>query len=630
MEARALLQWFHQISDQLTSLWVWLTTGRMLAVVLGVGFAFLALALFVLSRTRWGRAKPLTKFVVVSVVLHIWLLMYAVGNRRILPQGDPRGLEQTVSVSFEISDAESLEGTEGAPFEAKIQTPNQQLATAEPWQTPPPWEELPKPAELKNFDLRSAFDPPELLPAFDPQPMPPLPPELDETEQQLADNDAPDAATDVQQPENSSTGAAAADVAAEAVSREIAEVLPPPPPVLQPVASESSPVLPPERQLPDTPLPEDYRLRQAPNRLQLSSAFGADADTEAAVQAGLQWLARAQSADGSWNAAAYGAGTETYTLNEYRHGTGSRADTAMAGLALLAFLSAGHTHLEGEFRENVQRGLLYLIDSQMPSGDMSGPKQAGSDPSVLNSRMYCHSIATLAVAEAYAMTGDPALRNTVLKAAQYSVHAQDPRSGGWRYLPGDKGDLSQFGWQAMALSSVQRSGIRLPAEVVLRMHRFLDSCAAGRERGLATYKPREGRPSNTMTAEALACRLLLNYPLSASALREAKAMIMATRPGKSEDNVYFWYYATLALFQLQDEDWRVWNQALKERLLNTQLPSHAQQPGSWDPDRLWGGYGGRVYSTAMSCLCLEVYYRYLPMYRRSNLAQDAIGPALHR
>jgi len=36
--------------------------------------------------------------------------------------------------------------------------------------------------------------------------------------------------------------------------------------------------------------------------------------------------------------------------------------------------------------------------------------------------------------------------------------------------------------------------------------------------------------------------------------------------------------------------------------------------GSWDPDNLWGNYGGRVYSTAMATLCLEVYYRYLPLY----------------
>jgi hypothetical protein len=36
--------------------------------------------------------------------------------------------------------------------------------------------------------------------------------------------------------------------------------------------------------------------------------------------------------------------------------------------------------------------------------------------------------------------------------------------------------------------------------------------------------------------------------------------------------------------------------------------------GSWDPDPLWGGYGGRVYSTAVGALCLEVYYRYLPTH----------------
>ena len=35
--------------------------------------------------------------------------------------------------------------------------------------------------------------------------------------------------------------------------------------------------------------------------------------------------------------------------------------------------------------------------------------------------------------------------------------------------------------------------------------------------------------------------------------------------------------------------------------------------GSWDPDTVWGGYGGRVYTTAMAALCLEVYYRYLPL-----------------
>jgi len=32
--------------------------------------------------------------------------------------------------------------------------------------------------------------------------------------------------------------------------------------------------------------------------------------------------------------------------------------------------------------------------------------------------------------------------------------------------------------------------------------------------------------------------------------------------------------------------------------------------GSWDPIGPWGFSGGRVYSTALGVLCLEVYFRY--------------------
>ena len=37
--------------------------------------------------------------------------------------------------------------------------------------------------------------------------------------------------------------------------------------------------------------------------------------------------------------------------------------------------------------------------------------------------------------------------------------------------------------------------------------------------------------------------------------------------------------------------------------------------GSWPPAASeWGNRGGRIYSTTLATLTLEVYYRYLPMY----------------
>ena len=645
------MEWLGEFGDQLWRLWAYLTTGRVLATIFGVGFAILAIFLFFASRTKWGQTKPLTKCLFVSVLLHVWLLLYALGTPKILPQGDPDSKHQNISVSFEADPFATPAEQDAAPppplgmdaLEDENELAEEPDNEPQPWESNVPLADLPVPEELQELPLQQAKSgniednllelsdalAPDLLPSLEPTPLPALPPP-----EALADTSAPEAVAEEAQSHDSSEQITTPDPqpmdmasdpsSIEPVSDTIASQVPS---IVRPVATNHSPVRPPVRQSisSSTTLPTEYQLRQAPNRLQLTAAYGADADSEAAVKAGLQWLVKAQSPDGSWNAKQYGAGEERMVLGMSRGGTGDKADTGVSGLALLAFLSAGHTHRQGEHRETVRRGLEYLLAVQMPSGDLSGPKQVGRSRNVLNARMYCHSIASLALAEAYTMTLDNGLRDALLRAAQYSLNAQDVRGGGWRYEPGDPGDLSQFGWQAMMLKSVERSGIKIPIEVSRRMRRFLDSCSAGTYGGLATYKPKEGRPSDTMTAEALACRLMLNYPQTLEARKEALDMIMSNRPGTGENNTYFWYYATLALFQLQDENWRVWNQAMKTQLIRSQVPSYGVEPGSWNPDGLWAGYGGRVYSTAMGCLCLEVYYRFLPMYQTSNIAQNNGG-----
>jgi hypothetical protein len=91
--------------------------------------------------------------------------------------------------------------------------------------------------------------------------------------------------------------------------------------------------------------------------------------------------------------------------------------------------------------------------------------------------------------------------------------------------------------------------------------------------------------------------------------------VMDERPSQRAANYYYWYYGTLAMFQRQGDDWQRWNAALQAELLARQQ-WNAPHAGSFDPDDLWGGYGGRVYSTAFAALCLEVYYRYLPVHGR--------------
>ena len=68
-------------------------------------------------------------------------------------------------------------------------------------------------------------------------------------------------------------------------------------------------------------------------------------------------------------------------------------------------------------------------------------------------------------------------------------------------------------------------------------------------------------------------------------------------------------------FSGRANDWQRWNAALQAELLARQRWD-GTAAGSYDPDDLWGGYGGRVYSTALATLSLEVYYRYLPVHGR--------------
>ncbi len=353
------------------------------------------------------------------------------------------------------------------------------------------------------------------------------------------------------------------------------------------------------------PLPAAYRGRSEASRSTIVIRNGGNADTEAAVQAALAWLAANQEADGRWDPRRHEAGRETQVLGHDRGGAGSDADTGISALALLAFLGTGQSHLEGEHRETIRRGLEFLLRSQTADGNLAGNAR-------LFARMYCHGMAALAISEAYAMTGDARLRPYVERAIGYSVRSQNSSDGGWRYQPGDPGDMSQFGWQLMAIKSAELAGVSVPSSTHQGMLRFLDSVRGGQSGGLASYRP-HGPVSATMTAEALFCRLFVNASRSEAATREAVDLLMRETPQSGAVNLYYWYYATIALFQLQGTSWETWNQHLQQRLLALQetTGSHA---GSWTPKTVWGGYGGRVYSTAMAALCLEAYYRYLPMF----------------
>jgi hypothetical protein len=349
-------------------------------------------------------------------------------------------------------------------------------------------------------------------------------------------------------------------------------------------------------------------LRRSPARRDVVAAMGGGAETEKAVERGLQWLAAHQGAEGNWSLHKFSCKGHACDEAGSEH-----SDAAATGLALMAFLGAGHRPGEGTHGEAVRRGLAWLVAHQRADGDLAGPG---------GSQMYGHALASIALCEALALAADPALREPAERALKFIVAAQDPKSGGWRYRPRSGGDTSVVGWQLMALKSGEMAGLPVPAEVYRRAGGWLDAVAAGPGRRLYAYTPGGGH-SPAMTAEALLCRQYLGTPRQAETMVAGGDYLKANPPRWSARDSYYWYYATQVMFHLQGEPWAKWNAALRDMLVGAQVKD-GPAAGTWHPRKpsldAFGARGGRLYETALALLMLEVYYRHLPLYQQ-------LGPA---
>ena len=343
-------------------------------------------------------------------------------------------------------------------------------------------------------------------------------------------------------------------------------------------------------------------------RVEIVRREGGTTLTEAAVARGLSWLARHQNRDGSWSLEDY----------EDSHRPSNDGDAAATALALLPFLGAGQTHEYGRYKETVSAGLLWLLSRQKENGDL----RAGMESQM---GMYAHGQATIVLVEALALSGDERFRAPAQHAINFIVDAQHEQ-GGWRYRPGQAGDTSVLGWQLMALQSARSPGLNLDVpDTALKLASYYLDLSSSAEGALYAYQPsQKNRPTETMTVEALLCRMYLGWPQNdarlAAGLKWASDRAM---PSRREKNVYYWYYATQAFHNYGGEMWEDWNSEMQDVLVELQ-DTRGRNAGSWNPDGFeYGNIGGRIYVTALAVCTLEVYYRHLPIFRRIELDSTA-------
>jgi hypothetical protein len=350
--------------------------------------------------------------------------------------------------------------------------------------------------------------------------------------------------------------------------------------------------------------------RGASARGRAIAAGGGSAGSEKAVAAALKWLAGHQLSDGGWS---FDHTRARRCVGQCRNpGALSEARIAATGLALLPLLGAGQTHKEGIYMETVKNGLYFLIAHMKV-----GPKGGALNES--RGRMYAQGIASIALCEAYAMTGDKGLYAPAQQAIGFICYAQDPIGGGWRYEPRQRGDTSVVGWQIMALKSGHMAYLSVPPITVKKASVFLDGVQS--DSGANYGYVERGSGSQATTAIGLLCRMYLGWNKENPALQRGVQQI--SRWGPSKGNMYYNYYATQVMRHWEGDLWEKWNSIMRDQLIQSQA-TQGHEAGSWffRGGDLGSERGGRLYCTAMATMVLEVYYRHLPIYRKQSTEED--------
>jgi hypothetical protein len=346
------------------------------------------------------------------------------------------------------------------------------------------------------------------------------------------------------------------------------------------------------------------------NSAALAAAQGGGKDTEAAVDRALRWFARHQLPDGGWSFDFRECPSCQGRCSHSGDKALSEDRCAATSLALLPFLGRGYTHRDGPYKKEIENGIAFLAELAI-KGKGKAYGRGGN--------LYSQGLAGIALSESYAMTQDNRLGMPAQLAINYIMEAQDPIGGGWRYQPRQPGDTSAVGWCLMALKSGDMAHLRVNRLSVTKTIEFLDSVQS--DGGAAYGYTDNARTSPTLSAVGLLLRMYLGWKRDNPALQRGVKKLADAGP---TGNLYHDYYATQLMHHMEGEIWATWNTKMKKSLLDKQ-EKKGHETGSWFQG-VNGGHGperaGRIYTTSLSTMILEVYYRHQPLYRGESVEQE--------
>jgi hypothetical protein len=362
-----------------------------------------------------------------------------------------------------------------------------------------------------------------------------------------------------------------------------------------------------------------------------SGKTGTRIEADEAAMSALRWLARHQSPDGAWSVQGHVAQCGKVHAGKCSPNPETASadfDPGVTGLAVLAFLGAGYSHLSKDcfeglcFGDVVRRGVQWMIAHQDTDGSIGSP--------LAHKAMYNHAICALALCEAYGLTGSKLFEENARRAVDFLVAAQNPGKG-WRYSSksGDN-DTSVTGWAVMVLKSAELSGLTFPrtaydgarawlAEVTEESYGRAGYSFKGTGKVVCAHNS-HFEHQEALTAISVMCRIFMDKNPHDPMVKNGAQMLMRQLPAWDGPQIdfYAWYYEALALFQADGPKGALftkWNASMVDALVKPQnTRATGCKYGSWEPVDRWSCEGGRVYATAINTLTLEVYYRYANVF----------------
>lgn len=361
--------------------------------------------------------------------------------------------------------------------------------------------------------------------------------------------------------------------------------------------------------------------RRGPERDKALAREGGTAATEKAVEAGLDWLARHQGDDGSWDADGFptrcekgGAACDGIGKGQHGEEMPCPFDAAISALATLAFLGAGHGPLTpgDRYAKVVEKALAAL-------------RSGGGD-------VWSAALTTQAAAEAAVLSGVEQDAEAARAGAARLLGSRE-KDGAWAYAGSFRAgsDVPFAALVVPALVAARDVGAEFPAGLASDVDRWLGTLEVdhGRLAYLLDGRAYGYTPTTANGVAAAAIREWLEVGREGERHRAHLSLARSDPPdwtisfkeiavkgqGKVRVQIghlsfYEWWYATMALFQAGGDGWRSWYARLASALVPHQRQDGCAR-GSWDP---LGPYerqtGGRVFATALAVQMLETPYRH--------------------